>query len=191
MVEQLDHYADPEFAAGFYESCKEVKFGAGNAMDFLGGGAKNYTQFLKYLGDKKPLVGGSPFQMDFPWDDTPKEIKRSDGVVRRCNDTDERFRCECKDCSGSCDAEDSKTQESNIFGLFGLVGMLFYLLVGDENSTDEKRCCLKAIGVIGLVGMVVYFVTKWFNMRNRSSSLDDKAHEENEFRDEKFPGYHV
>lgn len=100
----MEHYADPEFASGFYDSCKDVKFGATNgyAMDLLGGGAKNYTQFLKFLGDKKPLLGGSPFQMNFPWNDTPDEIKRSTGVVRKCNDEDESFRCACNDCPQSC-----------------------------------------------------------------------------------------
>lgn len=71
-------------------------------MDLLGGGAKNYTQFLKFLGDKKPLLGGSPFQMDFPWDHVPDGFAPNTGVVRRCNDTDEKFRCACNDCPGSC-----------------------------------------------------------------------------------------
>jgi len=66
LVTQLSHLVADEYAGTFYDSCKDVKFGAtnGKAMDFIGGGAKNYTQFLKFLGDKKFL--GSPFQMDFP-----------------------------------------------------------------------------------------------------------------------------
>ena len=95
---------DPVFAAGFYDSCKEVKFSAtnGRAMDLIGGGAKNYTQFLKFLGDEKPLLGGSPFQMNFPWDTVPKDIKPNTGVVRKCNDPDEKYRCACPDCPESC-----------------------------------------------------------------------------------------
>lgn len=101
---ELDHYADPVFAAGFYESCKEVKFSAtnGRAMDLIGGGAKNYTQFFKFLGDEKPLLGGSPFQMNFPWDNVPDGIKPNTGIVRNCNDEDERYRCACPDCPDSC-----------------------------------------------------------------------------------------
>lgn len=104
VVAELDQYVDPEFASGFYDSCKDVKFGSTNgyAMDLLGGGAKNYTQFLKFLGDKKPLLGGSPFQMNFVWDDTPPDIVRSTGVVRNCSDSDERYRCACNDCPNSC-----------------------------------------------------------------------------------------
>lgn len=104
IVAELDHFVDPVFAKGFYDSCKDVKFGATNgyAMDLLGGGAKNYTEFLKFLGDKKPLLGGSPFQMDFPWDHLPDGFKPNTGPIRRCNDTDEKYRCACNDCPGSC-----------------------------------------------------------------------------------------
>lgn len=104
IVTELDHYVDPEFASGFYDSCKDVKFSAtnGRAMDLIGGGAKNYTQFLKFLGDEKPLLGGSPFQMNFPWGDTPEGISPSTGIVRQCNDADAKFRCACPDCPESC-----------------------------------------------------------------------------------------
>lgn len=97
---------DPVFAEGFYDSCKDVKFSAtnGRAMDLIGGGAKNYTQFLKFLGDEKPLLGGSPFQMNFPWGDVPKDIVPNTGIARQCNDPDEKYRCACPDCPDSCPA---------------------------------------------------------------------------------------
>ena len=68
----------------------------------MGGGAKNYTQFLKFLGDKKPF--GSPFQMDFP---DPSLHKFANYVPmhdkgRQCNDTDPKYRCSCVDCAASC-----------------------------------------------------------------------------------------
>ncbi|KAF2802321.1 multidrug efflux transporter AcrB transmembrane domain-containing protein [Mytilinidion resinicola] len=71
-------------------------------MDFIGGGAKNYTQFLKFLGDKKFL--GSPFQMNFPRPNKTEypDIVPMDKTVRSCNDTDETYRCACVDCGGSC-----------------------------------------------------------------------------------------
>lgn len=100
----LDHYTDPVFASGFYDSCKDVKFSAtnGKAMDLIGGGAKNYTEFLKFLGDEKPLLGGSPFQMNFPWGSVPEGFKPNTGIVRQCNDKDEKYRCACPDCPESC-----------------------------------------------------------------------------------------
>ncbi|OCK78508.1 patched sphingolipid transporter-like protein [Lepidopterella palustris CBS 459.81] len=104
IVTELNYLVSDEYGSEFYTSCKDVKFGAtnGNAMDFIGGGAKNFTQFLKFLGDKK--VFGSPFQMNFP---RPKDAAFPDMVpmnktVRSCNDTDETYRCACVDCAGSC-----------------------------------------------------------------------------------------
>lgn len=72
-------------------------------MDLIGGGAKDYPAFLRFLGDEKPF--GSPFQLDFPLGDeinTPMEqMSRS---PRRCNDTDVAYRCACVDCPSVCPA---------------------------------------------------------------------------------------
>ncbi|KAK4579992.1 niemann-Pick type C- protein 1 [Recurvomyces mirabilis] len=113
LVTELDHLVSDDFGAGFYDSCKDVKFGAtgGRAMEFIGGGAKNYTQFLKYLGDKKPFLG-SPFQIDFPRPSS-KDFGDMDTVVsdpKPCNSTDEQWRCACVDCADSC-PELPKVQE--------------------------------------------------------------------------------
>ncbi|KAF2463064.1 multidrug efflux transporter AcrB transmembrane domain-containing protein [Lindgomyces ingoldianus] len=104
LVTEVDHLVSNEYGSEFYSSCKDVKFGAtnGNAMDFIGGGAKNFTQFLKFLGDKKLL--GSPFQMNFP---RPNRTEFPDMVpmnktVYPCNTTEEKYRCACLDCGGSC-----------------------------------------------------------------------------------------
>jgi len=64
-IKSVDFFASERFSSGFYDSCKDVKYGpAGYAMDLIGGGAKDYHGFLKFLGDEKVL--GSPFQIDFP-----------------------------------------------------------------------------------------------------------------------------
>jgi Niemann-Pick C1 protein len=104
MVTELDYLVSDEYGTGFYDSCKEVKFGPLNqrAMELIGGGAKNYTGFLKFLGDKKFL--GSPFQMNFP---RPAEgvfpgLGAMDEKTRRCDDADKAYRCACVDCPGSC-----------------------------------------------------------------------------------------
>lgn len=66
-VKSVEYYVADRFRTAFYDSCKDVKFGASNgfAMDLIGGGAKEPDAFLKFLGDEKPLVG-SPFQINFP-----------------------------------------------------------------------------------------------------------------------------
>ncbi|KAJ7086648.1 patched family-domain-containing protein [Mycena epipterygia] len=101
-VKSLDFHVGQEFGEGFFDSCKNVQFDAGNsyAMDLIGGGAKNYTSFLKYMGDEKPLLG-SPFQMDFPLQ-TPPEFTALNPPPRNCYDSDLGSRCPCIDCPSVC-----------------------------------------------------------------------------------------
>ncbi|KAI9826600.1 MAG: hypothetical protein M1832_006196 [Thelocarpon impressellum] len=105
VVTELDFLVADRYGSGFYDSCKDVKFGAANtrAMDFIGGGAKNYTDFLKFLGHKNPPFG-SPFQMNFP-----RSAGRAHGGMeamhdkpKSCGDEDERYRCSCVDCPDVC-----------------------------------------------------------------------------------------
>jgi Niemann-Pick C1 protein len=105
VVTELDNVWSKDYQSGFYDSCKDVKNGAsgGKAMGFIGGGATNYTEFLKFLGDKKLL--GSPFQIDFleaPRYRDDEGMKPSDPRVYACNDTDPDFRCSCVDCPAVC-----------------------------------------------------------------------------------------
>lgn len=105
LVTELDQLVSDAYGAGFYESCKDVKFGAtgGKAMDFIGGGAKNYTQLLKFLGDKRPFLG-SPFQINFPRPDSKDfgDMKTVLEGPKPCNSSDERYRCACVDCAATC-----------------------------------------------------------------------------------------
>ncbi|GBF63542.1 niemann-Pick type C-related protein [Trichophyton mentagrophytes] len=106
LVTELDNVWSEEYQSNFYDSCKNVKNGAsgGKAMDFIGGGAKNYTQFLKFLGDKKLL--GSPFQINFLTE--PRRPKDGQGMkpvpdeTRSCADKNEAYRCSCIDCPSVC-----------------------------------------------------------------------------------------
>lgn len=105
IVSELTIYTDPESASDFFDSCKSVKFSASNsyAMDLIGGGAKNYSQFLKFLGDEKPLLGGSPFQINYKYQ-LPKSggsgFQLSSGDMKACDD--DNYRCACSDCPTSC-----------------------------------------------------------------------------------------
>ncbi|TAQ85978.1 hypothetical protein B7494_g5694 [Chlorociboria aeruginascens] len=104
IVTELDHLVSDSYGTGFYNSCKDVKFGPTNtnAMDFIGGGAKNYTAFLGFLGRKSLL--GSPFQINFPRPSQypEKGMKATKMVPKKCNDEDENFRCACVDCPDVC-----------------------------------------------------------------------------------------
>lgn len=115
IVTELDNFWSDRYGKGFYDSCKDVKFGAtgGKAMDFIGGGAKNYTSFLKFLGDEKFL--GSPFQINFPRPshDEHSNIVAEDPAPKACNSTDEAYRCACVDCPAVCPKLPEITQQNS------------------------------------------------------------------------------
>ncbi|KIM21967.1 hypothetical protein M408DRAFT_18285 [Serendipita vermifera MAFF 305830] len=102
-IKSVDFFAGEKFATGFYDSCKEVKYGpsAGYAMGFIGGGAKDYHGLLKFLGDEKPL--GSPFQINFP-SEAPSGYIPLDPRPRNCADADLGSKCVCVDCPSVCPA---------------------------------------------------------------------------------------
>lgn len=98
VVAEANYSVDPVFAEGLYNSCSEVKFSAtnGRAMELIGGGATNYQEFLQYIGDEKPMLGGSPFQMNFDYDSTTA----MNISAYPCND--DVYKCACVDCGVSC-----------------------------------------------------------------------------------------
>lgn len=100
----MDNVWSEEYQGGFFDSCKNVKNGAsgGKAIDFIGGGAKDYHQFLKFLGDKKFL--GSPFQINFLTEPRfdPQGMKALSITPKACNDADKAYRCSCVDCPDVC-----------------------------------------------------------------------------------------
>ncbi|KAL2194338.1 patched family-domain-containing protein [Corynascus similis CBS 632.67] len=102
LVRELDQLISEKYGTGFYNSCKDVKFGPTNsrAMDLIGGGAKNYTQLLKFLGQER--FGGSPFQINFPTSYPEKSMGPLKMTPKKCNDEDPSFRCACIDCPQVC-----------------------------------------------------------------------------------------
>lgn len=120
LVTEVDNLWSEEYQSGFYDSCKNVKNGAsgGKAIDFIGGGAKDYHQFLKFLGDKKFL--GSPFQINYrtePADDS-QGMEALPIHPRACNDADPAYRCSCVDCPDVCpELPEIKTEKQCHVGL--------------------------------------------------------------------------
>ena len=104
VVTELDNLWSDEYGEGFYDSCKDVVYGptGGKAMQLIGNGAKNFTEFLDFLGHKSLL--GSPFQINFPRPSS-KEFEGmtpSNPEYKACNDSDPAFRCACPDCPSTC-----------------------------------------------------------------------------------------
>ncbi|KAF3288833.1 hypothetical protein TWF132_007876 [Orbilia oligospora] len=116
VVAELSYYVDPSYGRGFFDSCKNVKFSqtGGSVMEFIGGNAKTWPEFLKFLGDEKPI--GSPFQINYVLnDDTPtppNPIKAMNDPIIKCNDPNPAYSCSCLDCAEACpklpDLEDEK-----------------------------------------------------------------------------------
>jgi Niemann-Pick C1 protein len=104
-VTGTEFWVGNNFGQQFFDSCKDIKFGASNgyAMDFIGGGATEWHGMLSYMGKKRPGLG-SPFQIDFPpLNQTPSEgMDRYNENGRPCNDTDAAYRCACVDCQAVC-----------------------------------------------------------------------------------------
>lgn len=121
-VKSVDVHVGEKFGKGFYDSCKDIKFGATNglAMDLLGGGAKTWLAFLRYMGQERAL--GSPFEINFPASpslspailyDSPGQIPfprppNNSSIIPfhdtplDCSSFDLNARCSCPDCPAVC-----------------------------------------------------------------------------------------
>ncbi|KEI37934.1 uncharacterized protein L969DRAFT_82820 [Mixia osmundae IAM 14324] len=135
-VKTVDFHVDERFGAGFFDSCKNVKFGATNglAMDFLGGGARNWLAFLRYMGTERPGLG-SPFQIDFPQDDVAPSIDPLNLAPLNCSSADLDARCACADCPDNC------------------------LALPDRPSPEEERqqrCHVGAISCLSFAVIILY-----------------------------------
>lgn len=100
-VKSLDFFVEKQYGEGFFNSCKNVQYGNTNGyvMDLIGGGAKTYASFFKFLGEEKDL--GSPFQINFPLS-SPPETTPLNMTARSCADNDLLSRCTCIDCPSVC-----------------------------------------------------------------------------------------
>ncbi|KAF5388272.1 hypothetical protein D9615_000178 [Tricholomella constricta] len=102
-VKSVNFYVAEQYGQGFFNSCKDVQVGTTNgyAMELIGGGAKDYPAFFKYMGDEKPI--GSPFQINFPLT-APSDLTFLNATPRGCADNDLASRCTCIDCPSICPA---------------------------------------------------------------------------------------
>jgi len=127
-VKSLDFFVSARHGQGLYDSCKDVKVGATNgyAMDLIGEGAKNYSAFLKSMGQEKPL--GSPFQIDFP-SSVPPGMVAFDKPSRNCADSDLSSRCACVDCPEICPVLPDLPTSNDSCYVGGLSCLSFVLIV--------------------------------------------------------------
>ncbi|KAL9395386.1 hypothetical protein Peur_009639 [Populus x canadensis] len=99
----IDFYVYDSFGEGLYESCKDVKFGTMNsrALNFIGAGAKNFTEWYAFIGRRAPLnVPGSPYAMTFkPSAPESSGMKPMNVSTYSCGDIS--LGCSCGDCPQS------------------------------------------------------------------------------------------
>ncbi|KAG6783580.1 hypothetical protein POTOM_009236 [Populus tomentosa] len=102
-VSGIDFYVYDSFGEGLYESCKDVKFGTMNsrAINFIGAGAKNFTEWYAFIGRRAPLnVPGSPYAMTFkPSAPESSGMKPMNVSTYSCGDIS--LGCSCGDCPQS------------------------------------------------------------------------------------------
>ncbi|KZT74295.1 multidrug efflux transporter AcrB transmembrane domain-containing protein [Daedalea quercina L-15889] len=128
-VKSVDFYVSEQFGKGFYDSCKSIQMGATNgyAMDLIGGGAKNYSAFLKFMGDEKDM--GSPFQINNP-NQPPEDMTFFDAAPRNCYDDDLSSRCACIDCPDVCQTlPDIPSPSSGMTCNIGVISCLSFALI--------------------------------------------------------------
>ncbi|KAF9686608.1 hypothetical protein SADUNF_Sadunf02G0006900 [Salix dunnii] len=99
----IDFYVYDAFGEGLYESCKDVKFGTMNsrALNFIGAGAKNFTEWYAFIGRRAPLnLPGSPYAMTFkPSAPESSGMKPMNVSTYSCGDIS--LGCSCGDCPHS------------------------------------------------------------------------------------------
>lgn len=102
IVKEVSLNINSNWAQTFYDSCKYIKFSATNGfvMDLLGGGAQNFQDFLQFLGDFKPQLNGSPFQINFKFNDNRQDKLSFNEDVYNCDDS--TYKCACFDCQLTC-----------------------------------------------------------------------------------------
>lgn len=100
-VDGIDYFISDAFGEGWYDSCKDVKFGTMNtrALEFLGGGAKNFREWFEFLGQKVDLyLPGSPYAINFR-SSMPEwyyGVELMNVSTYSCGDT--TLGCSCGDC---------------------------------------------------------------------------------------------
>ena len=177
VVTELDNLWSDQFGEGFYDSCKEIKLGAtgGKAMNLIGGGAKNYTSFFAYLGQKRPFLG-SPFQINFPRPAAGEfeQMEAADLSPKPCNSSDSAYRCACVDCPATCPELAPVTEQEycnvGVLPCLSFAAILIY-------------CILLLLLVAGVSGHIAY---QQHNQRKseRLQLLQDTALSDDEDQDD-------
>uniref|UniRef100_A0A0E0DH75 SSD domain-containing protein n=1 Tax=Oryza meridionalis TaxID=40149 RepID=A0A0E0DH75_9ORYZ len=178
-VNGIDYYVTSTYGEELYNSCKDVKFGTLNtrAMDFLGGDAKNYKEWMAFIGRQADLNQiGSPYLITFPSDISGSTaVKPLNATIYSCGDPS--LGCSCGDCPSSSVCTGSLSPQLNT-----------------ETSCSVKTGSLKAkcldfsLVVVYLVLLCIFLFGAFLNRTRRSGifshtkplkNAEDKIHSSN------------
>jgi Niemann-Pick C1 protein len=113
-------------------------------MDFIGGGTKNYSAFLKYMGDEKDI--GCPFQINLPQHPPPEKIA-FDPLPRNCFDADLGSHCACVDCPSTCPVlpyiPPPGTEPSSQIGSITCLSFILILAYGLASAAFIAGCLIE------------------------------------------------
>ncbi|XXQ39258.1 SSD domain-containing protein [Plasmodiophora brassicae] len=111
VVRSTNYYIGDGYGQAFFDSCKDVEFGATGRkiFDMFFDGAKTPREWFDFLGrDEEHGDGRSPEWIRFPAADEDaraKGIAPLDAVpdlITRCNTTEPSLACACSDCNDAC-----------------------------------------------------------------------------------------
>ncbi|KAI4389641.1 hypothetical protein MLD38_001846 [Melastoma candidum] len=186
-VDGIDYFITDAFGEGLYGSCKEVKFGTMNtrAMEFIGAGAKNFTEWFAFLGRKAALnMIGSPYSITFkPNPPATSGMKPMNVSTYSCGDS--ALGCSCGDCPSSPACSSSAApmshEEKTCTVKLGSI---------KAKCLDFSLAIIYAFLVSGFLGWGV-FLRKRKNAATTSQSLDvshsDESQNVDGLKDESLP----
>ncbi|KAL2621017.1 hypothetical protein R1flu_001222 [Riccia fluitans] len=156
LVDAIDFYITEEYGTKLFDSCKDVKFAAMNtrAMDFIGAGAKNYTDWLSFMGHRAgPYEPGSPYQITYKTSGgEDKGMQPLNISVAPCWDSS--LGCSCGDCpaANSC-AEPLPPSEDKKEGCNVKIGPL------------QIGCLSLGMGILYVI--ILFGIITWFIAASR------------------------
>ncbi|BBN15246.1 Niemann-Pick C1 protein [Marchantia polymorpha subsp. ruderalis] len=163
LVDGIDFYITEEYGTQLFDSCKDVKFAAMNtrAMDFIGAGAKNYTDWLSFMGHRAgSYEAGSPYQINYKTN-AVGDIRPLNTSVTPCWDSS--LSCSCGDCpSATSCAEPLPPSDNKDEGCHVTLGSL------------QIGCLNLGMGILYVV-ILLGIVAWWIQSRKEHSNTTGQS----------------
>ncbi|XP_024537549.1 NPC intracellular cholesterol transporter 1 isoform X1 [Selaginella moellendorffii] len=168
-VDGIEFFLSEEFGVNLFNSCKDVQFGALNtrAMDFVGGGAKTYKEWLAFIGRQADLYEpGSPYYIKFHTsanESSPMSLLNT--KMFPCWDAS--LSCSCGDCPGAKECTESSLPPSPQKNACSV-----------EIGGTKILCIDLGLGILYLLLLVGIVAWLWVTTRRYEEPSDGEIREE-------------